>query len=151
MLLTRWNPRTDLWDPFSGVSEIQDEMNRLFSTSLGQRGLFEDGFAPALDVTVDEGNVKVQVDLPGLAREDVNVTLQDNYLTIRGEKKRETESRESSYFHKERVHGAFRRTIELPVAVDARKIDARFKDGVLHVTLPKAEDAKPKQIEVKVS
>ena len=79
------------------------------------------------------------------------MTLQDNYLIIRGEKKHETEQKETNYFLSERMHGSFTRTIELPMAVNASKIEARFKDGVLQVTLPKTEDAKPKQIEVKVS
>ena len=71
--------------------------------------------------------------------------MQDNYLTIKGEKKHEVEQQDANYFLSERVHGSFTRTIELPMAVDAKKIEARFKDGVLHVTLPKTEDAKPKQ------
>ena len=152
MTLIRYRPRTDLWDPFSNLTDIQEEMNRLFDTSLRRHGLLENGgFAPPLDLTVDKDSVHVQVDLPGLTKDDVNVTLQDNYLTIRGEKKHEAEKKEANYFFRERVQGTFSRTLELPVAVDASKIDARFKDGVLHVTLPKTEEAKPKQIEVKVN
>jgi HSP20 family protein len=100
---------------------------------------------------VEKDNVLVRADLPGLGKDDISVTLQDNYLTIQGDKKHEAEQKEANYFLSERVHGSFTRTIELPVAVDAAKIEARFKDGVLHVTLPKTEEAKPKQIEVKVS
>jgi HSP20 family protein len=152
MTLIKYRPRTDLWDPFSRLNDIQEEMNRLFETSLRRQGGLEDnGFAPPLDLTVDKEAVHVQVDLPGLAKDDVSVTLQDNYLTIRGEKKRETETKEASYFYKERVHGTFSRTLELPVTVDPAKIEARFKDGVLYVKLPKSEEAKPKQIDVKVS
>jgi len=91
------------------------------------------------------------VALTAFARHNIDATLQDNYLTIKSEKKHEVEQKEANYFLSERVHGSFTRTIELPVAVDAAKIDARFKDGVLHVTLPKTEEAKPKQIVVKVS
>ena len=100
-------------------------------------------FSPAVDIVVEKDNVIVKADLPGLTKDDVSVTLQDNYLTIRGEKKHETEQKEANYFLSERVYGSFTRTIELPLAVDAKKIEARFKDGVLHVTLPKTEEAKP--------
>ncbi len=151
MALIRWSPRRDLWDPFTGLAEIQDEVNRLFDTSLRRHVGFDGVFSPALDVVVEKDNVLVKADLPGLGKDDISVTLQDNYLTIKGEKKHEVEQKEANYFLSERVHGSFTRTIELPVAVDAARIEARFKDGVLHVTLPKTEQAKPKQIEVKVS
>jgi len=151
MALIRWSPRRDLWDPFTGLAEIQDEVNRLFDASLRRHGGFDGVFSPALDVVVEKDNVLVKADLPGLGKDDISVTLQDNHLTIKGEKKHEVEQKEANYFLSERVHGSFTRTIELPVAVDAARIEARFKDGVLHVTLPKTEQAKPKQIEVKVS
>jgi len=151
MALIRWSPRREVWDPFVSLAEIHNEINRAFGASLSQKNGFEAVFSPAVDVAVEKDNVVVKADLPGLSKDDVTVTLQDNYLTITGEKKHETEQQEANYFLSERVYGSFTRTIELPVAVDARKIEARFKDGVLHVTLPKTEDAKPKQIEVKVS
>jgi HSP20 family protein len=151
MALIRWSPRRDLWDPFTGLAEIQDEVNRLFGTSLRRQNGFEGIFNPDVDVVVEKDNVLVKADLPGLGKDDISVTLQDNYLTIKGEKKHEVEQKEANYFLSERVHGSFTRTIELPVVVDVARIEARFKDGVLHVTLPKTEEAKPKQIEVKVS
>ena len=151
MALIRWSPRREAWDPFAGLAEIQDEMNRLFETSLRHRGGFDGGFYPPIDVVVEKDNVIVKADLPGLTKDDVTVSLQDNYLTIKGEKKHEFEQKDANYFVGERSYGMFTRTVELPTAVDAKKIEARFKDGVLHVTLPKTEDAKPKQIEVKVS
>ena len=150
MALIRWNPRRESWDPFTGLAELHDEVNRLFGATLSRHSGMEMAFSPAIDVAVEKDNVIVSADLPGLTKDDVSVTLQDNYLTIRGEKKQETEKRETNYFMNERIYGSFTRTIELPVAVNASKIDARFKDGVLHVTLPKTEEAKPKQIEVKV-
>ena len=153
MALIRWNPQRELWDPFESLSDIREEMNRLFDRSFLRRG---DGglqgeFAPAIDVAEERDAFLIRADLPGLKRDDVSVTLQDNYLTIRGEKKHEEESKETSYYHRERVHGMFSRTIQLPTAVDAKRIDANFKDGVLQVRLPKSEEAKPKQIDVKVS
>jgi len=151
MALIRWNPRREVWDPFTGLAELHDEVNRLFGASLRRPVGFDAVFSPAIDVALEKDNVIVTADLPGLTKDDIAVSLQDNYLTIRGEKKQETEKKDANYFLSERVYGSFMRAIELPVAVDAKKIEARFKDGVLQVTLPKTEDAKPKQIDVKVS
>ena len=151
MALIRWSPRRDLWDSFASLAEIQDEMNRLFDTSLRRHGGFDGAFNPSIDVVVGKDNVVVKADLPGMSKDDVTVSLQENYLTIKGDKKHEFEQKETNYFVSERAYGSFIRTIELPTAVDAKKIEARFKDGVLEVTLPKTEEAKPKQIEVKVS
>ena len=153
MALIRWSPQREVWDPFESLADIREEMNRLFDRSFLRRG---DGgvqgeFAPAIDVAEEKDSFLVRADLPGLSKDNVSVTLQDNYLTIRGEKKHEEETKEANYYHRERVHGTFSRTIQLPTAVDARKIEANFKDGVLQVRLPKSEDAKPKQIDVKVS
>jgi HSP20 family protein len=151
MALIRWSPRRELWDPFAGLAEIREEMNRLFDSSLRHHGDTDGGFYPPLDVVMEKDSVIVKADLPGLSKDDVTVSLQENYLTIKGEKKHEFEQKEANYFVSERSCGSFTRTIELPTAVDAKKIDARFKDGVLQITLPKTEEAKPKQIEVKVS
>ena len=153
MALIRWTPRGDLWDPFANLADIQEEMNRLFDSSLRRfgRGDFDGAFVPAIDVAEEKDSFLVKVDLPGLSKDDVSVTLQDNCLTIKGEKKHETETKEANYYRRERVSGSFSRTIELPSTVDAKKIDAQFKDGVLHVRLPKTEEAKPKQIDIKVS
>lgn len=153
MALIRWSPTRDLWEPFNSLTEIQDEMNRLLNRSLRRSGSagFDDAFVPAIDVVEEKDSYLVRADLPGLSKEDVSVTMQDSYLTIKGEKKHETETKEANYYRQERVHGSFARTIELPMSVDAKKIDGQFKDGVLQVRLPKSEEAKPKQIEVKVS
>jgi len=153
MALVRWTPHRELWDPFASLAELQEEMNRLFDTSLRrvERGEFEGAFLPAVDVVEEKDCYLVKAELPGISKEDVNVTLQDNYLTIKGEKKHEAETKEANYYRRERAYGMFSRTIELPTGVDAKKIDAHFKDGVLSVRLPKTEEAKPKQIEVKVN
>lgn len=153
MTLMRWKPQQDLWDPFGSLTEIQNEMNRLFDTSLHRFGgaTLAGAFAPALDVREQGDNLIINAELPGMTKDDVTVTLQDNLLTIRGEKKHETDEKTEGYHHQERIYGAFSRTIELPVAVDTRKIDAAFKNGVLTISLPRSEEAKPRQIEVKVS
>jgi HSP20 family protein len=153
MALIRWTPRTDLWDPFNNLTDIREEMNRLFNNSFRRigRGEYETAFLPPMDVSEEKEAFLVKADLPGLSKEDVSVSLQENYLTIKGEKKHEMETKDAQYYRQERVHGAFARTIELPATVDAKRIDAQFKNGVLSVRLPKSEEAKPKQIEVKVN
>jgi len=126
MALVRWRPTTDLWDPFAGLEDIRREMNRVFETA----------FAPALDVVEEKDNFLVKIDLPGLTKDDVSVTIQDNFLTVKGERKHEVEKKETNFHHRERVYGSFARTIELPTRVDAGKVEANFRDGVLRVTLP---------------
>jgi HSP20 family protein len=136
-------------------------MDRLFE------GLWSEGFgssllpevwargeiAPQLDVTEDDKAFAVKVDLPGLDEKDVEVTLSDRLLTIRGEKKEDKETKEKNYYRRERAYGTFRRSIEIPAVVDATKIDASFKKGVLTIQLPKTKEAqqKVKQIEVKAA
>jgi HSP20 family protein len=151
MALVRWTPRTELWDPFASLTGLQEEMNRLFDTSLRRFGsrAAEGAFLPACDMVEEKDHLLVRMDLPGLRKEDVNVSLQEGVLTVKGERKIE-DAKDANYYLRERVAGSFTRVIELPVAVNAGKIDARFRDGVLEITLPKAEEAKPKQIEVKV-
>ena len=150
MALIRWSPRNDSWDPFGSLAGIQEEMNRLFDTSLRRAhpALATEYLAPC-DIYEEKDKLVVRLDLPGLRKEDVKVTLQQGVLTIRGERKIEN-PKDATPYTQERVAGMFARTIQLPVSVDDRKIDANFRDGVLQVTLPKTEEATPKQIEVKV-
>jgi HSP20 family protein len=153
MTLMRWTPRNEIArteaDPFSELRRLQDEMLQLFDTSLARKP-FNGAFAPAIDVSEDKDNLIVKADLPGLTKDDVEITLQDNVLTLRGEKKQESETKEENFYRMERVHGVFSRSFELPVTVNANKVAATFKDGVLQITLPKTEEAKPKQIKVNV-
>lgn len=152
MALIRWKPASDLWDPFSNLEDIREEMNRIFDTSLRRRGSSWDvAFTPAMDVVEEKDNFLVKVDLPGMTKDDVSVTIHDSYLTIKGERRHEVEKKDANFYHRERVAGQFTRTLELPTRVDAGKVSATFRDGVLHVTLPKTEEAKPKEIKVSVS
>ena len=150
MALVRWTPRTDLWDPFASLADIQEEMNRLFDTSMRRSARALDGqfFAPC-DIYEEQDKLIVRLDLPGLRKEDVSVTMQEGVLTVKGERKIQAPT-DATYYTQERVSGTFMRTVQLPVAVDAGKIAAHFRDGVPEVTLPKSEEANPKQIEVKV-
>lgn len=121
------------------ISDILDDGS--FGTSF---------WTPAVDVAENENEVQVKVELPGISKDDVKITMQENILTIRGEKKQENETKNSEYRRVERSYGSFQRSFTLPTSVKHDEIEASYKDGILTVTLPKAEEAKPKQIDVKV-
>jgi len=143
-------------NPASDFSVMEQQMNRLFDSFLSYRTLDDDGvvsshFVPATDVAEFDDHYLVTVDLPGLKKDDLKITLENNSLTISGEKKFENEEKKDSYHRIERGYGKFERSFTLPKFVKAEKIDANFKDGVLSLSVPKAEEAKQKTIEVKVS
>ncbi len=144
-----------IWDPFREMELLQKEMNRLFDFSLSH-SLNEDPtllggqWSPAVDIHDSKDNFLVKVDLPGLKKEEIDLSVEDNTLTIRGEKKRDNEVKDDNYYRSERYYGAFCRQLVLPVAVDSTKVEAVYKDGVLKLTLPKKEEAKPKQIKVDI-
>ena len=113
--------------------------------------LFSDeaSFAPAFDVSETENELIVRAEVPGMDQKDIDVSLSDGVLTIKGEKKQEKEDKNEDYHTVERRYGAFSRTMRLPVEVDIDKVDATYKKGVLKITLPKSEPAKPKKIKIK--
>lgn len=129
------------WPNFGRLANLQDELDRLFESPL-------QAWAPALDVHEDKEGFNIRVELPGMRREDIEVSLQDGALVISGERKAD-EIKEGVEVHRqERYFGRFSRALTLPTAVAGDKVKAAYKDGVLIVTLPKAEEAKPKQITV---
>jgi len=152
MSLIRWNPTRELSAWPSELLSIQREMNRLFDTFA--RGDEEaqglSVWTPAVDIAERDDEYVVRMELPGVRKEDVRITIENNMLTIRGEKKQEQTVSDDAFRRVERSYGSFQRSFTLPVAVRADKIDAMAQDGVLTVKLPKAEEARPKQIEVKV-
>jgi HSP20 family protein len=152
MAITRWRPRYE-WSPFRALRELEDEMNRTFGLVRWperETGLLEDAWTPSIDVYHDDGKLVIKADLPGLSKEDLDISVLDNRLTIKGERKKENEVKEENYHRIERMYGTFERTFELPATVDAGKIEAAYKDGVLELTLPEKPEAKPKQVTVKV-
>jgi len=108
-------------------------------------------WSPAVDIAEHDDQYVVKMELPGVSKEEVKITLESNILTVRGEKKQEKETKKENYHRIERSYGSFQRSFTLPTTVKNDKIDASFKDGILNIKLPKAEEAKPKQIEVKVN
>jgi HSP20 family protein len=153
MSLIRYqSPELAAWTPLDRLASLRDEMNRLFDFSWPSRdsGLFS-GWSPALDVHDDKDNFIVTCELPGMKKEEIDISLHDGVLTISGERKQEHETGKGDTFRSERYFGKFQRSVTLPASVDGGKVKASYKDGILRVELPKAEEAKPRQIEVNVS
>ena len=153
MSLIRYQfPETTEWTPTDRLSTLRDEVNRLFDFSWPSQetGLFT-GWAPALDVHDDKESLTVFVELPGMKKDEIDIALHDGVLTVSGERKMERERKEGETFRSERYFGKFQRSVTLPAAVDAGKVKASYKDGILTIGLPKAEEAKPKHIAVSVS
>ena len=142
------------WPTLGRLSNLRDELDSLFelpflSNFANQTQLFS-GWTPALDLYQSNDNVVAVVELPGMRKEDIEISLHEGTLTISGERKNETGDNGNSE-RSERYVGKFRRSITLPSRVDASKVNATYKDGILTVTLPKAEEAKPRQIQVNIA
>ncbi len=150
MFLTRWQRPEASWPTFGRLSDLRDELDRLFSSPLSGVAQLTSG-TPALDLYEDKDNFTVTAELPGLKREDIEVSLHEGALSISGERKSEEKFEDAETYRSERFFGKFHRVVTLPKAVQGDKITAQYKDGILTVTLPKAEEAKPKQITVKVN
>jgi HSP20 family protein len=141
------------WEPFREFSTLQDRMNRLFRETQGNsqdETLTSSSFAPAVDVYEDEHNVTLKIEVPGIDEKDIDVRIENNTLTVHGERKIEKEEKEENYRRVERQYGSFTRTFNLPPTVDSEKVQADYDKGVLNITLPKKAEAKPKQIKVNV-
>jgi len=152
MAVIRWKPGLFGWhrDPFGEMDRLRREMDSIFSAFAEGRGIAPAaGVFPALNMSEDDHNLYVRAELPGVAPENIDITTKQNNLIIKGERKIATEGEKVSYHRKERDAGNFRRIISLPTRVDSDKVTATCKNGVLTVTLPKAEEVKPRQISVK--
>jgi HSP20 family protein len=139
------------WKPFEDLGTLRHEMDRLLERFFGEGFTWPkayDGWVPRIDMAETKDTLTIKAELPGLEAKEVDVSLFRDTLTIKGEKKEEREERDEHYHLVERAHGSFTRTLHLPAAVDADKIEATFKHGVLTVTLPKTEAAREKAISV---
>jgi HSP20 family protein len=142
--------RDPFWREFTSLS---NRLNRLLDSP---RGTEDEGdslgnWTPAVDIYDKGTEVVIHAEVPGLKKEDIDIRVENNILTIRGKKERKEEVKEEGYFRSERSYGSFTRSFSLPNTVEVSKIAADYKDGVLSLRLPKAEEAKPRQIEVKIS
>ena len=155
MVMDRWRPGRGLipWRPFMEIEEMErrfeDIFARPFLPAVWRRiPTVEMGWAPAIEVFEKEDRFVVKAELPGMREEDIDVSVVGDTLTIKGERKAESEVKEEDYYCCERSYGSFSRSIAVPSNVDAKKIEASYEDGVLEVSLPKAPEVKPKKISV---
>lgn len=144
------------WEPVAELGTIQNEMNRLFNTFFDQPGTTSGGGAaarrwiPAMDLVEIEDQYVLRADLPGLTDQDVNVQLHDNVLTISGERKAAHATQQEGYYRLERAFGSFSRSLTLPDGVDPDAVQAHFDRGVLEIRIPKPEQKKPRQVQIKL-
>ena len=142
------------WEPFRGLTTLQDQMNRLFEDTLF-RGRSDESalttWAPAVDIYETENALVVKADLPDVNEKDLDIQVENNILTIRGERKFERDVKEDNYLRVERAYGSFSRSFSLGNTLNTEAIKAEYRDGVLTLTIPKREEAKPKQVKVSVA
>ena len=139
--------------PFGELSLFRGEMDRLWDRFLRERPMvrtFSEEWAPSVDISETGDNLIVKAELPGLEAKDVNVSLSGDLLTIKGEKKKETEEKDEHHHYIERYSGSFERSFRLPVSIEADKVRAEFDKGVLHIFLPKTQKTKNKEVKIKV-
>jgi len=148
MTLVKYRPAHDL---FRMRTDMDKFFNQFFSRAADQDDYPEVDWNPRVDIMEKETEYLVRAELPGLSKEEVKITLQDKVLTLKGEKKSEVKEENKSYHLCERSSGRFMRSFRIPTPVDSTKISASFKDGVLNVSLPKTEEAKPKEIEISMN
>jgi HSP20 family protein len=141
------------WEPFRELTTLQERMNRLFRDTYGDgrdEALTTSNFAPPVDVYEDEHNITLKVEVPGIEEKDIDVRIENNTLTVHGERKFEKEEKEENFRRVERQYGSFTRSFTLPNTIDAEKVQATYDKGILKVLLAKKDEAKPKQIKVNV-
>ncbi|MEO0092573.1 MAG: Hsp20/alpha crystallin family protein [candidate division WOR-3 bacterium] len=142
------------WDPFKEITDLRKKLDQFFEfRPRSRRGFLApltEEFYPAVDVYDKKDSIVLKAEIPGVDKKDISISISEDEITIKGEVKREEEVKEQDYYRCERAYGSFSRTIPLPTAVDKEKAKATYKDGVLVVTLPKSEAAKPKEIKVPI-
>jgi len=153
-MLARWEPfggvRRRRRDVFGDLFDMQEQMNRMFSEFLGERetGLTEGAWIPSVDMSETDTAIVVHAELPGLSHDDIDLSLHDNVLTLKGEKKQQAKKEGENFHRTECCFGSFSRSFLLPTTVQQENIGAQFKDGILEITLPKVEEAKPQKIAI---
>ncbi|MEZ5427686.1 MAG: Hsp20/alpha crystallin family protein [Pyrinomonadaceae bacterium] len=139
------------YDPFRDLRSLQDEMNRLFSAGfprLSNQEEMSTGWSPSVDIYESENQIVLEAELPGMKREDFELSIENNVITLRGERRFEKKDEGDNYHRVERAYGSFTRSFNLPRTVSTEDIKAEFKNGILTVNLPKKEEAKARKIEV---
>lgn len=157
MALERWRPfgTVEHWEPFRNMSDFQGEMNRLFDSFFGRPTAVATAtgtraWAPVFDMYETKDELVLNIELPGVHEKDVSLSITGDVLSVKGERTFDQEQKDENYFHLARVYGRFERSIELPMPVQADRVKATYRDGVLEVKLPKAEEVKPKEIKIDI-
>lgn len=158
MFLEKWQPGFTAfsgWDPLVEVTDLRTRMDKIFGELFGRTpaamAATEAVWSPLVDVHETKEGFQLQVELPGVKQEDIQVSIVGDTLTLKGERKRENEVKEDHYHRIERSYGTFQRSIVLPSVVDPNRVKATYRDGVLQIQLPKKEEAKPKEIKVETA
>lgn len=138
------------WDPFRELVTMSDRLNRMLSDSgsIARSGESYSGWIPPVDIFEKDENLMLRAELPGIKKEDIELRVENGVLTLQGERRRGEEVAEGNLHRSERIFGSFTRSFTLPTTVDAARIVANYRDGVLEVTLPKSEASKPKRVEI---
>lgn len=155
MAVERWRPLGSAftrWEPFQGLGEIQQEMNRLFDSFFGRPAVqsAERFWVPLADMYETKDELVICFELPGVREKEVGVTITGDVLTVKGERKWDRELKDETYHRVERAYGKFERSVPLPIPVQSDKVKATYRDGVLEVQLPKAEEIKPREIKINI-
>ena len=143
------------WDPFRNMSTLQDRINRIFEEASSRSQDYDVevskcDWRPLVDIYDTEKSIMINAELPGLSKEDITLDVKENILTLKGERKFDSEVKDESYYRRERFFGAFERAFTLPSTIDPEKITANFNNGILQIEIPKPEEKKPKQISINV-
>jgi HSP20 family protein len=154
MLLTKWQPRFPSivrWDPFEEMAGFRRLFDQPFQAFLQPGVPAEASWNPLADISEAKEAYTVKVELPGMKQEDIAVSVEENVLSVKGERKREAETTEEGYSRIERRHGSFERQFTFPATVDMEQIQATYRDGILEIRLPKKEEAKPKTVKIQAA
>ncbi len=151
MAITRWK-KDESYDPWAEFKSLQNEINDLFNNDRypASTGLFDRSVSPSVDIIEGDHEFRILCELPGLEQGDIDVSIASNVLTVKGNKKEDRTLDGGKYYRRESWSGSFQRTLPLPATIDAEKITAELKEGILQLVLPKRDEAKTKQISVKV-
>ena len=154
MMITKWQPRfpsLSTWNPFEELAGFRRVFDEPVAACLREGVMTTGEWKPLMDVVETKDGISLKVEVPGIKQEDINISLADNTLTVKGERKHESEVREEDYTRFERSYGTFQRSMALPPTVDTERVKAIYKDGVLEIQLPKKEEARPKAIKVETA
>lgn len=141
------------WEPFEELVSLQDRINKIFEESFPRsrkEGLMRGGWTPPVDIAETADALLIKAEIPGIKPEEIDIQITGDTLTIKGERKQEKEEKGKNYHRIERSYGSFHRSFSLGIPVKEKEVKATYKDGILEINIPKAEEAKPRQIKIKV-